>query len=85
MLYFVTLIAITSFHIITLPTNLSQFSKYSQTCVQQPPLGLEKIGRCLEGSHCLEDAPESLLTGLEVVLNTGLHCIVIVIDQARYT
>ena len=55
-MYFVTLIAIASFHIITLPTNLSQFSKYSQTCVQQPPLGLEKIGRCLEGSHCLEDA-----------------------------
>jgi hypothetical protein len=64
------------------------FCQYSQTCVQQQPLGPPKNGRCLKGGHYSEAPPIklvlnwdawesgwSLLTGSrcsEVVVNTGL-------------
>ena len=33
-------------------------SKYSETCVQQPPLGPPKSGRCSEGDCCSEVGPK---------------------------
>jgi hypothetical protein len=38
--------------------HLCFICKYSQTCVQRPPLGPQKIGRYSEGGRCSEVGPK---------------------------
>jgi hypothetical protein len=41
-------------------SRTQKFSKYSQTCVQRPPLKPQKSGRCSEGGCCSEVGPKYL-------------------------
>jgi hypothetical protein len=61
-------------------TNVKNFSKYRQPCVQWPPLGLKQVGRCSKGGCYWQGIPITYFQFWKIGDQAG-HCRQVVVVQ----